>query len=209
MSEANSPNEAWPTTYIAIVPRFSGILSAASSAIIIFLIFRSATRLSTIYHRIVFGMSVFDIMGSLAMALTSIMMPKTMPFEEELGLLSWPGARYGNTFTCNVQGFFATFGPTCMMGYNTSLCSYYAFAIALRLKEENIRKYVQPVILIVPIISGLITAVPPLFYELYNPPIHQGAAWCIATTYPSLDCTDDTCIRGNRVSSLSKRNWYF
>eukprot|EP00554_Chaetoceros_debilis_P005965 CAMPEP_0194079072 /NCGR_PEP_ID=MMETSP0149-20130528/5304_1 /TAXON_ID=122233 /ORGANISM="Chaetoceros debilis, Strain MM31A-1" /LENGTH=528 /DNA_ID=CAMNT_0038760441 /DNA_START=77 /DNA_END=1663 /DNA_ORIENTATION=+ len=143
-------------------------------------------------------MSVFDIMGSLAMAFTSILMPKEMPLEEELGLLSWPGARYGNTFTCNVQGFLATFGPTCMVGYNIGLCQYYAFAIAFRMKEENIRKYIQPFILIVPIFFGFALALPPLFYELYNPPSHLGAAWCIATTYPTINCTDDTCIRGKQ-----------
>jgi len=145
-----------------------------------------------------FAMSVFDIMGSLAMAFTSILMPKEMPLEEELGLLSWPGARYGNTFTCNVQGFLATFGPTCMVGYNIGLCQYYAFAIAFRMKEENIRKYIQPFILIVPIFFGFALALPPLFYELYNPPSHLGAAWCIATTYPTINCTDDTCIRGKQ-----------
>jgi len=200
----------WPTTYIAIVPRLTGILSAISSSLIIFLIFRSASRISTIYHRIMFAMSVFDIMGSLAISFTSILMPKEMPLEQDLGLLSWPGARYGNTFTCNVQGFLATFGPACMTGYNIALCQYYAFAIALRMKEENIRKYVQPVILILPLIVGFAIAAPPLFYELYNPPIHLGAAWCIATTYPTFNCQDDTCIRGKRsmndlMSTLLKR----
>ena len=121
MQEENYVRD-WPTLYIAIVPRLTGVLSAISSSLIIFLIFRSASRASTIYHRIMFAMSVFDIMGSLAMAFTSILMPKEMPLEEELGLLSWPGARYGNTFTCNVQGFLATFGPTCMVGYNIGLC---------------------------------------------------------------------------------------
>jgi len=197
MQEENYVRD-WPTLYIAIVPRLTGVLSAISSSLIIFLIFRSASRTSTIYHRIMFAMSVFDIMGSLAMAFTSILMPKEMPLEEELGLLSWPGARYGNTFTCNVQGFLATFGPTCMVGYNIGLCQYYAFAIAFRMKEENIRKYIQPFILIVPIFFGFALALPPLFYELYNPPSHLGAAWCIATTYPTINCTDDTCIRGKQ-----------
>ncbi len=113
---------SWPTTCIAIVPRLTGILSAVSSSLIIFLIFRSASRISTIYHRIMFAMSIFDIMGSIAMSFTSILMPKEMPLEKELGMLSWPGARYGNTFTCDVQGFLATFGPTCMTGYNIALC---------------------------------------------------------------------------------------
>lgn len=111
----------WPTIYISIVPRASGILSVISSSIIIFVIFRSASKLSTIYHRIMFAMSTFDIMGSIGMALTSLPMPKEMPQERELGI-SWPGVRHGNALTCNIQAFSITLGCATMTVYNVSLC---------------------------------------------------------------------------------------
>jgi hypothetical protein len=75
--ECYSPNtvDPWETDYAALVPRFTGSLSAVSSALIIYVILRSEARLSSIYHRIMFGMSLADICGSIAMALTSLPMP--------------------------------------------------------------------------------------------------------------------------------------
>ena len=124
----------WPTTYIAIVPRVSGSVSAISSSIIIYLVFQSAARLSTIYHRIMFCMSVSDIILSVGYALTSLPMPAEMPMEEELGIY-WPGPRYGNTTTCNIQGFMTTFGATSMLGYITTLCMC-KFRMPLELKTK-------------------------------------------------------------------------
>jgi hypothetical protein len=64
------------TSYGAIVPRMTGFLSAISSMLIMYVIVRSSRGLSTIYHRIMFGMSVFDIFTSVAMGLTTLPMPK-------------------------------------------------------------------------------------------------------------------------------------
>jgi hypothetical protein len=64
------------TKYGAIVPRVTGFLSAISSLIIMYVIVRSSRGLSTIYHRIMFCMSVFDIFTSVAMGLTTLPMPK-------------------------------------------------------------------------------------------------------------------------------------
>lgn len=112
----------WPTTYIALVPRIIGCLSAISSAVIIFLVFRTVARLSTVYHRVMFCMSLCDIIGSIGIALTTLPMPAVMPEEKKLNLLYWPGPRYGNTVTCNAQAFFITFGAVGMFGYNVTLC---------------------------------------------------------------------------------------
>ena len=83
-----------------------------------YLIFQWAARLSTIYHCIIFCMSICDIMGSIGYALTSLPMPAAMPLEEEFGIM--PGPRHGNTVTCDVQGFLASFGPVGMFGYNVA-----------------------------------------------------------------------------------------
>ena len=111
-----------PVIYIHLVPRITGVTSMISTSVIMYLIFRSAQRLSTVYHRIMFCMSAFDIIGYFALALTFLPMPKEMPLEEELGI-SFPGSRYGNTFTCNLQGFSVMFGASCMLGYNGALCT--------------------------------------------------------------------------------------
>jgi len=199
MYECFSPSAAipWETDFAALVPRFTGGLSAISSTLIIYVILRSETRLSSIYHRIMFGMSLADICGSIAMALTSLPMPSYMPKEEIFGY-TWAGARLGNAYTCNAQGFFATFGMVCMFNYNAMLCVYYACAIAFVMQETNIKKYVEPKLHTIPILAGLSLSVPPLFYEMYNPGIAV-YAWCGPVTYPNT-CGPDVdieCIRGN------------
>jgi hypothetical protein len=130
--------DPWETDYAALVPRFTGSLSAISSALIIYIILRSQTRLSSIYHRIMFGMSLADICGSIAMALTSLPMPSYMPQEEVFGY-SWAGTRLGNQYTCNAQGFFSTFGMASVLCFDVMLCVYYACSIAFSMKERNIK----------------------------------------------------------------------
>ena len=119
-------------------PIVGGSLSVISSAMIIFVILRSRTRLSSIYHRIMIAMSIADIIGSLALALTTLPMPATMtgyngaemPFVEFLPRVGSKALAFGNTQSCNAQGFCTTFGIATMFGYNVMLCVYYAFALA-------------------------------------------------------------------------------
>ena len=67
------------TSYGAIVPRISGGISLVSSILIIYVIFKSQAKISTIiYHRILFGMSVADILSSSAIALTTLPMPSEL-----------------------------------------------------------------------------------------------------------------------------------
>jgi hypothetical protein len=144
-----------------------------------------------------FGMSLADICGSIAMALTSLPMPSYMPKEEIFGY-KWAGTRLGNTYTCNAQGFFAFFGMGCMFNYNAMLCVYYACAIAFTMRERNIKRYVEPLLHGLPILAGLSFSVPPLFFDMYNPGI-SAFAWCGPQTYP-IECNlyqGVECIRGN------------
>jgi hypothetical protein len=195
---APDPDFEWPSAYVNIVPRLSGSLSAVSSATIIYLIFRSQTRLSSIYHQIMLCMSILDITSTIAMALTTIPMPREMPQEKELGF-EWPGGRYGNHATCAAQGFFTLSGSIAMFGFNAMLCLYYACAVAFQMKEKNIRKYILPIIYGVPLVSGFGFAITLLFAGSYNPPTDfMLGYWCVGTVYPA-GCTgkDDSCIRGN------------
>ena len=188
--------DPWETNYAAIVPRFSGGLSALSSLLIIHVILRSRNRLTTIYHRIMMGLSVADILGSVSMALTSLPMPAQMPNEQDFGYY-WAGTRLGNTQTCNAQGFFALFGIVTMFSYNVSLCVYYACAIAIAMKEETIIRKIEPFLHAIPVVLGLICSLPPLLVDMYNPAVGN-VSWCFSQPYPT-ECAfevDLECIRG-------------
>ena len=73
--------DPYETDFGAVAPRFSGSISFVASTLIVYLILRSETRLSTTYHRLLFGMSVSDMMSSFAMALTSLPFPTHMVSE--------------------------------------------------------------------------------------------------------------------------------
>jgi hypothetical protein len=202
-------NKHWETKFILVAPVFSGSLSAISSALIIYVILRSQTRLSSIYHRIMFGMSLADVLSSIAVALTTLPMPSYMPKEEELQY-RWTGGtpRLGNTYTCNAQGFFQTFGVLTTFHYNSMLCVYYACAIAFAMKEQTIKKYVEPFIHGIPILAGLTPSLSFLFDQMYNPQFGNSlpyTSWCTPSGYP-MNCGDDEndqeCIRGFNASKL-------
>ena len=165
--------------FAAVTPRISGTISAISSSTIIFLIFRSQPRLSTIYHRIMFGMSIADIMGSTAMALTTLPMPRNDdPFwnNKKYGSYWSDQTKLGNENTCAAQGFFYATGVIIMFTYNGVLCVYYACAIAFRMNEKDIRKKVEPVLHGVPLLLGLSPVIPAFMYHFYVPITNE--AWC-------------------------------
>ena len=138
-----------------------------------------------------FGMSVADILGSVAMALTTLPMP-TLTGRDFM----WNGARIGNHFTCCIQGFFQMFGTSVGYGYNCSLCLYYFCAMALQMREKCIRTRVEWMLHSAPIIAGLIFVGPTLF-------LHGGSfipeidPWCTITVdnsgcHGDIQCTLDT-----------------
>jgi len=120
------------------IVRVTGSLSAVSSALIIFVILHSSTKLTTIYHRIIALMSIGDIVGSLAMALTTLPMPKDMIYTQFEGLTA------GNTRTCELQGFLFTVGTSFTVCYNTILCIYYVCSIRFHMTEEAFKKWSEP-----------------------------------------------------------------
>jgi hypothetical protein len=66
------------------------------------------------------------------------------------------------------------------------------------MREKNIKKYVEPILHGYPIVISLLLAVPPLFYEMYNPGI-TAYPWCGPFPYPDECAVLDgvECIRGS------------
>mmetsp|Transcript_20118 Transcript_20118/g.24791 ORF Transcript_20118/g.24791 Transcript_20118/m.24791 type:complete len:470 (+) Transcript_20118:77-1486(+) len=179
---------------INFIPRVTGSISATASSLIIYLIFRSETKLSSIYHRIMFSMSCADILSSAAIALTTLPMPSEFPCEGN----PWEGRAKGNIQTCEAQGFIIVAGGITGL-YNAALCVYYACAIAFQMREENIHKRVEPFLHSIPMFFGLVVAIPPLFLDLYNP----GPGWC---TLRSIECTAKDDFDGDQYQYIRGSN---
>ena len=179
-----------------IIVLLTGSISAISSALIIFIILRSFSGLSSTYHRFMFGMSISDVMASTAMLLTTLLIPKdTIYTQFEPKLL-------GNRSTCSAQGFFFTVGSNATFGYNASLCVYYLCAIKFKLKQSTIRNRCEPLLHTASFLCGIIPSILYLIGNLYHP--SPWDPWCTATLYPwycGLKSVDDkeNCmvIQGN------------
>ena len=86
-----------------IITIVTGTLSAIGSFVILNIILRSTIKLGTTHHRIMASMSVFDIIASICMALSTLPMPSDTVFRN--GRPMW-----GNKTTCQIQGFLIVLG---------------------------------------------------------------------------------------------------
>lgn len=156
------------TSIVVVAPRICGSLSAISSVIILCKILSSYHKLSTIYHRIMFGMSLSNMIGSLAICLTSLPMPSEAPYGV---VYEFDDAkRMGNQLSCEIQGFATMLGLVTSFAYNGTLSLYYAFAIGLKWKDGTIQKRHEVWLFhLVPIVLGLVMAVVPWIFGIYNP----------------------------------------
>ena len=161
------------SSYGVLMPRFTGFTSVICSLLIIYLILRSPTRLSSSYHRIMFGMSIFDVLTSTAMGLTTLPMPRDDPVVNSYG---FQGTRLGNFATCTAQGFICVFGIYAANGYNFILLAYYFFAIGLLLEKRLIQRFIEPLLHLLALSISLAAAMVLLVAENYNPSIQN--PWC-------------------------------
>ena len=143
---------------VVIISMVSGWISTIASILTITVIFRSQIRLSSVYHRIIFGMSVSDTIGSIAMALTTIPMPTDQIYPFEGGMI------YGTTTTCEIQGFAYVFGIGGSYFYNCGLCFFYLCIIKFRCSDQKIRRYVEPTI---HLLGLVVTSIGAVSFELF------------------------------------------
>merc|ERR550539_483651 len=121
------------------------------------MIYKSNTRLSTIYRRLFFGISAFDLIQSISQAFSSVPMPR--------GLM-WAAA--GNHTTCDLQGFAAILGVNGSSLYSLSL-SIYFFCVVKQVPEDKLKKLIEPLLHATPILVAMSTAIYLYVGEYYNP----------------------------------------
>ncbi len=177
----------------------SGALSSIFSLLIMYIIIRSEKRLSSSYHRIMFFMSFWDLVTSVAIAFTTMPMPIDNLLEFEKGSV-------GNTFSCSVQGFLAYVGSCLGILSFCILNIYYLCKLRYKIQEELIRKYVETIGYVVSIVFSLFPGVQFWRHGLINPTPYE--PYCTIGPYPFW-CqygSDNSCVRGEEVrhSSLLK-----
>ena len=145
---------------------FSSSISAIASLLLIYIILISPAKLSSIYHRIMFGIGISDIIYGLAKALTTLPMPAP-GHDYWTDMVNIQGIRMGNIQTCTAQGFFINFGGMLEAGYYLGLCAYYVCSIGFNMRNESLKR-VEPVLHVAAIAFATSYSLPAVFDGGYN-----------------------------------------
>jgi hypothetical protein len=170
----------------------SAIISTLSSALIILIIFKSDEKLKNTYHRIMFVLSLTDMIYSSSVGLTTLPMPR------DVGEVypAFAGRGFGTSLTCTFQGFISSASVTFIAWINISLSVYYLLKIRYRTPKEKLRKYFEPIMLVLGLSICLIFSWSYLRRDEINPVPY--APWCSGGDYP-FACSEvdiNLCIRG-------------
>jgi hypothetical protein len=146
--------------------------------------------IKTTYHRIILCMSSADCFTSLAIALTTIPMPKDVIYPFDM-------PSYGNIATCEAQGLIFIMGTGLILCMNGILNIYYLCTLRYNMTEKTFRCYLEiPLYIVSLLISITLPSTALLNQELLNP--SPSFPICVSSTYP-LDCSkaDNPECRGD------------
>lgn len=131
---------------LSLLPIPSSILSIIGSSIIIHLVYKASQRGP--YMRILFGMSICDLITSLAWAIQGFVMPAATSQRV------WA---FGNDASCTAIGFLTQFAFSGFLYYGM-LSYYYVLTIRWGVRDAKFSKYVEPWMHVISVGYPLITA---------------------------------------------------
>jgi hypothetical protein len=170
----------------------SGSVSLLASLTIIFIIWRDRhKKLKFVYHRILFAISIIDVIISLSFAFSFLAVPSG---------IFW-GAQ-GNTASCAASGFLQHL-YTSQGLYNFGLAVYYLMISRYGKTQEFVSRFIEPYVhavsLCVPIGLGCWL----IFLDVLNPYLRIGG-WCGIAMYPP-GCSEigsGNCTRGEMADTV-------
>lgn len=179
----------------AVIPIISGSISVVGSVTLILVMVRSEKKVSTTYRRLVFGMSIFDTLFSLACLSSTFASPRnSAPI--------W--IAFGNRSTCTLQGIMTYTGSVGTTMYNSMLSIYYMLTISYNVREETMIKRIEPFFHAIPIMYIISTNALLLSTSSFNA---MGALCGIASSPKG--CSSDPDIECERGINANKYIFYF
>ena len=145
------------------------------------------------YHRMLFAMSIYDILESIWNFTSTWPMPKND--SNDIRAI-WS---IGNTQTCSTQGFFLTLSVAVPI-YNALLGVFYMLVIKYQYSDVTLRKWVEPTIHCIAGFWGFGTALTAGFMGMFN----NANLWCWIAPYPH-DCLD-TLRHGSDYDPIDNPN---
>lgn len=181
---------------IAIGPKFPCLLSILGSGYIIFNVVSQEQKFELIYHRLMLGMSVSDLLASIAFFIGTWPMPSGTSVDGGPNQSHCYYANVGNATTCAIQGFVIQTFTVAVPIYNAMLCIYFLLFIRYNWSEERLRK-VEPLMHGLALIYPLAFAIVCLQQDIFNPV----TSFCWISGYP-LGCVENAdvdCLRGQKT----------
>jgi hypothetical protein len=119
-------------------------------------------------------MSVFDIIASISMGITTLPMPRDNEIVDSYGFEG--GVRLGNLNTCTVQGVLRLFGQVGVYSYNLMLCIYYLLSLGFMVEKKKVVKFFEPISHILILTSTFVVISLPIPSRNYNASFYE--PWC-------------------------------
>ena len=130
------------------------------SITLIFMLFRSHKKFSTTLHRLLLGLSISDIISSVAMSFASIPSPPSA--------IHWHSI--GNMSLCQVQGFVFFIGHVASPLYNCSICIYYLIEIKYTHLQRHLDR-IEVFLHAVPVLTALTLSTTLLSIKAFHPDV--------------------------------------
>mmetsp|Transcript_25725 Transcript_25725/g.60120 ORF Transcript_25725/g.60120 Transcript_25725/m.60120 type:complete len:547 (-) Transcript_25725:76-1716(-) len=154
------------------------------------------------YHRLLLSMSIFDVLSSCALFMSTWPIPADTPSKIVYGAV-------GNQATCSAQGFFVQFSMGTVL-YNATLSVFYLLSIRFRWSPQRVAAKAEPWLHAVPVLFAVGTAIAGVPLGLYN----YARFMCYVVAKPFKcqeswkhgDDPDFPCQRGDNATVY---NWAF
>ena len=173
---------------LQIVLTTTASVSCFASTLIAIMILRSHNGLKSPYSRIIFGLSIADIMRSAGILASSFAAPSNSAW--------WAK---GTVETCEAAGYFLQVGATAVPFYTLFLSYYFLKRVKDRMNSQEFARKdefkIHAFIWLFPIIGGFVA----LARKDFNPT--ENGSLCVMMDNP-VDCiadSDTTCIRGQNA----------
>jgi hypothetical protein len=181
-------------SYLYPLQVYTASISLVASLVIIIMILVSPNKLTTPYRRIIFGMSMADVLQSLALI--------TGPFAIPADTTQAPWSS-GNVHTCDANGFFMVLGSTTVPVYMFAISMLYFCKLNMKMTNAAFAKKIEKWIHIVAIVPMSTICFVGLAMGYFNA---SGGGFCYFEPYPFL-CTRipeavGECTRGANSHSF-------
>ncbi|KAG7371986.1 hypothetical protein IV203_018129 [Nitzschia inconspicua] len=178
---------------LAVIPKITSILSLLGSGWIIIEVLTDTSgprpKLQHPYHRLLFAMSVYDVLESIWNFASTWAIPRGTN-----GVV-WA---LGTTATCSAQGFFLTLSVAVPI-YNALLSLYYVLVINYRYSDDTLKRWVEPAMHTAAGGWAFFTAL----YSAFTGLLNNANLWCWIAPLPQ-GCKDSrrygeeaNCVRGD------------